>query len=475
MTSVISENSLLQLSEFIADRMGLHFPPERWGDLERNIVPAAREFEFTETEAFIRWLVTATINMEQMEILTSQLTINETYFWREPEVFNVLIEKILPGIIKQKTIDEKRIRIWSAGCSTGEEPYSLAIALHRAIPGIKDWNITILATDINPRILRKAAAGIYGEWSFRNVPVWLKEKYFTSRTDGKFEINPDIKKMVTFAYLNLAEDVYPTPVNNTNAMDIIFCRNVLMYFVPSRGNKVAQKLYKSLVEGGYLMVGASELSQVQFLQFRAVHFPGAIVYRKDSRGIEPTVLPEFEFVQPEIVVSQILPEERNSVLHEDTYKEAMELYVQGEYAQVVKTLDEIPDISVTLSIRALANEGKLSEALVLCEKAIIEGKLNPILYYLRAVILQEQNKDIEAIGSLKQVLYLNPSMILAHFTLANIMLKQGNVQLAKKNFNNALSLLKVFKQEDVLPESEGLTAGRFMEIINATIQAGVTV
>jgi len=469
---------MLQLSEFVASRMGLHFPRERWGDLERNIVPAAKEFDFPDTEAFIQWLMKSTVSMEHLEILTSHLTVNETYFWREPEVFNALIEKILPEIIRSKTKDEKRLRIWSAGCSTGEEPYSIAIALHKAIPEIKDWNITILATDINPRILRKAAAGVYGEWSFRNAPAWLKERYFCCNIDGKYEINSDIKKMVVFAYLNLAEDIYPTPVNNTNAMDIIFCRNVLMYFVPNRGRQVAHNLYKSLVDGGYFMVSACELSQIQFPQFSSVNFPGAIVYKKDTRGfvqpkLEDNYLPEIEFAQPEIFASTTLPEDDKTELQKDTYKEALGLYAQGQYAQTVKTLEEIPNISATLAVRALANEGKLSEALCLCEKAIIKEKLNPILHYLRAAILQEQNSEDGAIASLKRALYLDPNLILAHFTLGNLMLRQGNIQNTKKCFRNALSLLDALKQDDILPESDGLTAGRFREIVNATMQAGV--
>lgn len=480
MKNTISENRMSQLSEFIASSMGLHFPRERWGDLERNIEPAAREFEFTDTEAFIRWLVTATINTEQMEILTSHLTVNETYFWREPEVFNALIENILPEIINRKTVDEKRLRIWSAGCSTGEEPYSIAIALHRAIPAIKDWNITILATDINPRILKKAAVGVYGEWSFRNAPAWLKENYFCRRPDGKHEINSDIKKMVVFAYLNLAEDIYPTPVNNTNAMDIIFCRNVLMYFVPSRGKQTAHNLYKSLVDGGYFMVSACELSQVQSPQLRAVNFPGAIVYRKDTRGVEPVVpldnvLTELKIVQPEIFASKALQEDDKSEPPEDKDKEALCLYAQGEYAQVVKTLNETPNISVTLEVRALANEGKLLEALALCEKTIIEEKLNPTLHFLRAAILQELNREDEAITSLKRALYLDQNLILAHFTLGNLMLRQGNIQNTNKYFRNALSLLDLLKQDEILPESDGMTAGRFREIINATMQAGAPV
>ena len=290
MKNVLSDRSLAQLSGFIAARMGLYFPPERWSDLERNITLAALEFKFTDPEAFIRWLPNAAVSGAQMEIIASHLTVNETYFWRETGVFAALTEKILPELIRLRQSGEKRLRIWSAGCSSGEEPYSIAIALQRTISDIKNWNITILATDLNPKILRKAAAGIYGQWSFRNAPSWLKENYFSRGTGETYEINTGIKKMAAFACLNLAEDVFPSPFNNTNAMDIIFCRNVLMYFVPERCRQTADSFHKSLVEGGYLIVSSSELSQTLFRRFCTVNFPGAVVYRKGGgKSPEPGV------------------------------------------------------------------------------------------------------------------------------------------------------------------------------------------
>lgn len=467
MKNTVSPGGLARLSEFIAARMGLYFPPERWAELERNIMPAAREFDFTDTEAFIRWLTASALTTEQLEILTSCLTVNETYFWREPEVFQALTEKILPEIIGRKTTGEKFLRIWSAGCSTGEEPYSLAIALRRALPAIKDWKITILATDISPRILRTAAGGVYGEWSFRNAPAWLKKEYFRRRQDGKYEINADIKKMVVFAYLNLAEDIYPTPVNNTGAMDLIFCRNVLMYFVPGRGEQAAQKLYKSLVDGGYFMVSACELSQARFPQFTPVYFPGAIVYRKDVGGFVPAAAPEFG-VSAEIHPDAELPPaaETGSLPEFKIARPAMLAPSPPQEAAA-------PAVPAAAAVRALANEGKLSLALAQCESALLKEKLNPALHYLRAAILQEQNREAEAIAAIQRALYLDPDLVLAHFTLGNLMLRQGNIANTKKSFRNALSLLEKLEQDDIIPESDGQTAGRFREIIDATLRAGV--
>ena len=481
MKDALSDSLLSQFSELVAARTALHFPRERWGDLVHKAGSAAKEFGFDNVQAFIRWLTSSPMTQEQIEILSSHLTISETYFWREPQVFEALEEQILPELIRSCEQSDRQLRIWSAGCATGEEPYSIAIALRRVIPALEDWRITILATDINPRILRKASTGLYSEWSFRNAPPWLKERYFRLKKDGKCEILPEIRKMVTFAYLNLSEDIYPSPLNNTNAMDVIFCRNVLMYFTPERARSVGQRLNNSLVQGGWLMVGACELSQLLFPQFAAVHFPGTIVYRKGPPNPQPAVefhletnfdqqpfipqplkpVAELEWLAPPIEFSMgdMIPPAEGPALQHPVYTR-------------VEKVDEEAPCGITLSVRTLANLGKLTDALALCEKAIAKYKLDPGLYFLRATILQELNREGESVASFKGALYLDPDFVLAHFALGNLAIRQGDVRTGRRCFENVLSLLTARHEEDILPESEGLTAGRFKEIIHATMQMG---
>jgi chemotaxis protein methyltransferase CheR len=493
MNNALPDGLLSELSEWVAARTALHFPRERWWDLIRKVSSAAKEFGFTDVEACIQWLVSSPVTREQIEILASHLTIAETYFWREPQVFAALGEQILPGLIRTRASGDRRLRIWSAACASGEEPYSIAIALCRALPARQDWRITLLATDINPRILHRAAAGVYGEWSFRNAPSWLKGDYFRRKYDGKWELLPEIRQMVTFAYLNLAEDVYPSPLNNTNAMDIIFCRNVLMYFASERARQVARRLHGSLLDGGWLMVGASELSQAVFSQFTSVHFPEAILYRKEAPHAPPSVVfrpeetsPPKALVQPPLEATVMplappLPRRKRAIAPAavsaqpppTAYAQALDLYAQGRYTEVLQKLEGVatPD-GGALAVRALANQGKLAEALALCEQAIAANKLDPGLHYLGATILQELNRDGEAIAALKRALYLDPKFVLAHFALANLVLRQGNVPAARKCYQNVLALLSDCRQEDILPESEGLTAGRFKVIAQATMQTG---
>ncbi len=503
MTDRIPDTLLLQLSEFVADRIGLDFPKKRWDDLECKIYPAAKEFGFKDAQSCARWLLSSPLTKSQIEILASHLTVGETYFFRQNKSFEVLEKHILPELIHSRRGTEQRLRIWSVGCSTGEEAYSIAILLSKLIPDCKDWNITILATDINPHFLRKASEGVYGDWSFRDTPQWVKERYFKERDDGLLEIIPHIKEMVTFSYHNLAEDTYPSLLNNTNAMDIIFCCNVLMYFTPGHAKKVIDNLNHSLVDDGWLIVSPSEASHVLFSQFTTVDFPGAILYRKDGNvphtveflQVRPDkeanvslqtpaeftteIKPEVTFPgehketlpkRPEPSISPAIEEQKTAGSH-NPYAEAWALYQQGRYAEAADRIlkriadDQKDPKAAHLLARAYANQGRLTEALEWCEKAIAADKLNSGLHYLRSAILQEQGLIDDAVIPLKQALYLDQDFVLAHFALGDLAMRQGRRRESNKHFKNALLLLRSYDHEDILPESEGITAGRLSDII----------
>ena len=297
----ISEENLSRLGEFVAARLGLSFPRPRLRDLERGIGSAAAELGFEDGAACVEWLLSSPLKRSHIETLAGHLTVGETYFFRDRKIFQTLEEAVLPELIQNRRKDGKRIRIWSAGCSTGEEPYSIAILLSRMIPDLSGWTIPILATDINVGSLRKAAGGLYGRWSFRDVEPRIKEKFFDKKDGGRLEVLPGIRKMVTFSYLNLVEDTYPSLFNNTTAMDIIFCRNVLMYLVPDLAMKVVQNFHRCLSDGGFLIVSPSELSGQMFSQFACLSFPGAMIYRKETNSSRPSGFP------PERPVDRLFP------------------------------------------------------------------------------------------------------------------------------------------------------------------------
>lgn len=446
---------LAAVSEFVALRIGLHFPPERWRDIERGLKAAAREFGIPDAETCARALLSSPLSHAQVEVLASHLTVGETYFYREKNSFAALEEHIIPELLRARRGAERRLRIWCAGCCTGEEPYSVAMLLDRLIPDAEAWNLTILGTDINPRFLQKAAEGVYGEWSFRDTPAWIRERYFARRRDGRYELQPRIRKRVTFSHLNLADDAYPSLVSNTNAMDVILCRNVLMYFTRERARRAAANLCRALMGGGWLIVSPTETSNALFAPLAPVQFPGTLLYR-NAGGVAPRPAAFEEPPSAPQVASVVEP-----------------VAPRSEHTQETAAVESSPSPARTpddsgehaRAARHCAGEGRLGEALEWCAKAIAADRLNPAHYYLLATIQQEQGQLDAAAQSLTRALYLDADFALAHFALANLCLSQGRRRNAERHFANALTVLRARAQDEALPESDGLTAGRLAEIV----------
>jgi chemotaxis protein methyltransferase CheR len=503
MTHTISPILMAQLSDIIAAQLGLHFPRARWQDLERRIRAAAREFDFPNVAACVQCLVSSPLTQHQIEVLAGHLTVGETYFFRDLSVFTVLEEEILPTLMRAR-----RLRLWSAGCATGEEPYSMAISLSKVVPDVQDWDITLLATDINPCFLQRASEGTYRDWSLRETPPWLKARYFSRPSGGHWAILPAIQKMVKFAYLNLIDDVYPSLMTNTTAMDVIFCRNVLMYLAPEQVKKVVQNLHRSLADGGWLIVSPSETSPVLFASFQTVKMPGAILYRKAGPGSPSmaAVPPQLTFPQgPAAAVGELwlsaladaattaqwmIPRQTGAAETDPALSSvgppqgpqmaALALYQQGHYVEVTEALSErcardpTNAQAMALLARAWANQGRLVEARRWCERALTADRLNARLHYLHATILQEHGALEETSLALKRTLYLDQHFVVAHFALGTLALQQGRLKEAGKHFAHTLSLLSAYPQDEILPESEGMTAGRLREIIASLSQKHTT-
>lgn len=222
--------------------------------------------------------------------LTRLLTTGESYFFRDKGQINLLSSRILPEIIAAKNHQtntqknqKRRLRIWSAGCSTGEEPYSLAILLHEILPDWEDWEILILGTDINQKAIEQAQEGIYSSWSFRLVENHLQMRYFHQQ-QTEWKIDEKIRKMVTFNYGNLLKDDYPNDRSIIYSMDLIICRNVFVYFDPKAISIVLKKFYNTLVPGGYLLTGHTELYNQELGRFQVNVFPESVIYKRRENG-----------------------------------------------------------------------------------------------------------------------------------------------------------------------------------------------
>lgn len=492
----ISDVQLQQLSDSVARHLGLHFPSERWPDLQRGVSAAAQEFGYQhDLGRYVEQLLLPTLIQGRLENFARHLTVGETYFFREKRSLEVFERNIVPELIQTRRGSSKAIRIWSAGCATGEEPYSIAIMVNKLMAGLEKWNVEILATDLNSGSLQKAAEGIYGEWSFRGIPPSVRSAYFEPVVEGRWAINSAITKMVRFAQLNLMDDSFPPPSSFIAGLDVIFCRNVLMYFTPEGMRKVVRRLYSSLASDGWLIVSPTETSHELFTEFATVNFGDVILYRKSAPHSRETVtlpsvvydesgssprLPEQEFDNSELAIASVCSTVAKDQDHGIHAENAVPLVpslrqpaIHGterdeDVQQIIETFPSQNSNDVQgmlLLARAGANQGNLAAALVWCDKAIAADKMFARAYYLRATILQEQGSLPEALFALKQTVYVEPRFVLGHFSLGNLALKQGELKESGKHFENVLLLLAQYEPEDIVPESEGLSAGRLREMI----------
>src|ERR1700733_524533 len=227
-------------------------------------------------------LLTAPASREaELRQLLNELTIGETCLFRSQPQLDALHKIILPELVMEKTKQvTKRLRIWSAGCSTGEESYTLAMnMMEQSERLLKGWTVEILATDLNDRSVDTAKSGIYGDYALRSTSEYFKRKYFSPLDEKKLEIRPEVKKLITFSRLNLQDD---SRMLFMKGMDLILCCNVLIYFDGPSKAKVVNHYYSNLNFGGYFFLGTSESLLNLNDKFHLVHFPGTIAYWKPS-------------------------------------------------------------------------------------------------------------------------------------------------------------------------------------------------
>lgn len=270
-TALIDETELEALSELIEQRSGIHFDSSRQRFFSARVEEHVRERGLA-SGADLMPLVRSS-NVEYEGLLARLLT-HETSFFRYPSAYEALKKRVLPEIQARKFWDSpRRLRIWSAGCSTGEEPYSISIALAETPAFSTGWDIEILAADISRQSVARAVHAIYPARNISNLSAPQIEAYFTPR-GGMFEVKPAIRNRVSFVVMNLVQSLY------LGRMDCIFCMNVLIYFSDDRREQLIRSFYESLQPGGYLMLGHSETLGSVSKKFERIVYGDFMLYRK---------------------------------------------------------------------------------------------------------------------------------------------------------------------------------------------------
>lgn len=504
----MNNSELQKFCDFVRTEVGLDFPEKNWSSLKRTLSRAASSKGFKSATDFTEWLMETTDFQKRIDVLADLLTIGETFFFRDTKAFDGLERVILPELFESKISRDNSIRIWSAGCSTGEEPYSLAILLKRTLLTLSNWRIQILATDINRESLKKAIRGFYKEWSFRGAPVWLKKDFF-SKVSGGYELDPTIRTMVNFRWLNLVSFDYEHIVKDFAPADVIICRNTLMYFPADVRSAIIDKMLFWLNDDGWLILSPSEVPHITHKQLKLVTLPGTIFFRKHTKAKvkdratfhfiaqpAPAVRPESkkewwvvdDSAWPQQSVPKPSPQANPPVQTQaankdgpaEKMKKARQTFEGSDYLETINILKDLlltQDLESSylgmthyLLAQSYANLGVLKEAQDSIEQAIKADKINPSYYHMYASILQARGMLAEASASLQRVLFLDPDHIMAHVTLGTIQQRLDNRIEALRHMRNAMTLLDRLPPEEPVPDSDGTTAGHFRDIVKSSME-----
>jgi chemotaxis protein methyltransferase CheR len=472
------------LESVVRQRSGLIFQPLRRSAVEIAASRVMKRIGVESPDAFVPLVQQAGAIFDD---LMAEVTIGETYFFREAAHFTLLRKVILPEF-RARQVAGQRFRAWSAGCSTGEEPYSISLALREEkVPG------TVVGTDVSRARLGAARRGEYRRWSFRGVPEPTIDQYF-ARNGDTFTLLPTVRRDVDFRYLNLASDCYPEMSSGVYGMDVIFCRNVLIYFDRDTITHVATQMMAALSSGGWLLLGATDPPLHEYVQCEVVQTEAGLAYRH-FRGVRhrtvrqpavaplepirppppaptpaipaeppPSVGPTSALSSPEVASHDVASREATS------YEAAADAYVRRDYERTISLIASAatrgdasaPDF--VLYIRALANLGRLDEAGRACATALDRYRDNAELHYLHAVLVAQSGQFVESARAAKRALYLDRSMIVAHLALATALASSDDDAGARRSLSAAERLLSAMPADAAVPGTDGEPAGRLLEM-----------
>lgn len=445
------------VAELVGAQTGLLLSQAFRDQIESSARKVMAKAGIADQPAFLRRLQT---DPSLLDELISECTVGETYFFREPGHFAFIRDEAIPALRGLRGVNHL-LRIWSAGCSSGEEAYSLAILMEEM--GLRS-QARILATDISKAALRRAETGVYSAWSLRGDGAQRAAPYLR-RTGGRFEVAPSLRRQVEFAYLNLAQDVYPSLATRTVGMDLVLCRNVLIYLDVETVRAAARRFHAALAPGGFLITGPSDPVLTDHAPFETLMCPVGMLYRKrvesgqdaamrSGAGASATaVAPESwaapSSVEPGWIVSEAATVDRSSPLVQEPAALAgprAELQAAGR-AQAVQPDDP----------SAIATAAGTSASV---ETAFLE-----------ATLLMSQGRYAEADRALRRVLYLDPTLAVVHFLRGAALQRLGRLADAARAYRNAHDIAANRPADEILPLADGECASQLARAAAAQLGA----
>lgn len=494
MTHVTAESLVENFRETILHLTGLQFDESKLGFLSeilhRRIAASGRV-----PLDYLNWIRSSTASPE-LAVLAQELTVCETYFFRHAQQMNAFSEVALPSRRAARGTAHG-MRILSAGCATGEEPYSLAMLVRQAW-GEGGAGVSLTGIDMNPAALVKAREGVYASWALRETQPHLKQRWFRMTKSGsveKFHLDSSIRSMVRFEERNLNLDNLDlwTP----NSYDVIFCRNVLMYFSPARAQVVMAKMAASLVEGGYLFLGHAETMRGLSTDFHLLHTHDTFYYqRKDALGqgaqISDAIVPEV--ILPDVQHSSswvdVIREasERVQALTSPTVKikaakptwelnSARELLRQERFAEALEMVrgfpsgsSSDPDVLLLLAV-LLAQRGELAQAEETCRKLLEINDMTAGAHYVLALCREGMGDRAAAVSHSQVAGYLDPGFAMSRLHLGLLARRARDKDTARRELRQALTLLEREEASRLLLFGGGFSREALMAMCRSELRA----
>ena len=427
-----SEFKLLQ--NLLVQESGLLVAADRQETLRSVLLERMEHHRFSTVGEYYRLLTSDLRNGAEIKCFIELLTIGETYFFRSFPQFHALEQKVLAPLIQERLRGPRTLTLWSAGCSTGEEPYSLAILLLETLPFPETWVISLLATDVNREAIKKAQQAVYSSRSVHDIPEpWLK-KYFTRQGD-KYHLHENVKRMVRFRYLNLAKDPFTQP--GMRLVDALFCRNVMIYFPLDVTKRIIAQFREALCDGGYFFIGGAETLWQISDQFSQVEFANALLYRKENVTVTQDAEPFIELPPRASIVPKLTD-------------------VEPPPARIHTILTNPQAIQKAWG---LANQGQYDEAIPILKNVVLSDNLSSEVHYLLGVLYEKKGELDHAIVAFERSLYVDPTLSISHFALASIYQYQQRPLKARREFENAVKTLARKPDAELVPMSEDMTCG----------------
>ena len=430
-----------ELKQLLAQKIGLRVPAEahdRFVGMLHERAARRRDASLEEYRSFLVGNEAA----GELEEFARTFTSGETFFFRDHGQFDLLRLHLLPELIARQR-NRKTLRLWSAGCASGEEAYSLAMLVDMLLPERSGWDILIVGTDIDSRAIAKARHGHYGQWSFRMVPAALRQRYF--RQEGaEWVLDERIRRMVTFRVANLVDTAFPDFGSDLHDMDLILCRNVFIYFDTAAVSAVAAKFAATLAENGYLMTAHTELIGHSVAKLDSRLFAEGVVYRRHMRPPAEVTLPQV----PAMAAVRIAP--------------PLPILAESKSELQPMPRPESPAIALCATARSLADQGEYEQAEQMCRQAVTADPLAAPPYFLLAQLAQIKGDFDRAMACLNKSIYLDPNCVAAYLELAALHERAGSIPRAQALRRAALCIVRAMP-DDALIEQYEKTAGELTQ------------